>query len=142
MDEPQEIDLIFQALASKPRRLILDLVKRQPGCSVNDLCEHFEMSRIGVMKHIGILVDAQLVISRKQGRTRQLFFNLAPIQMIHDRWTDEYSAFWTSQAVDLKYMVEGKHRKTAASSKGKSKRGAKPKTASSSKRSKKKGKRS
>ena len=60
------------------------------------------------------LVQARLVISRKRGRTRELFFNAAPIQMIYDRWTDEYSAFWATQAVDLKYQAEDRARKTGA----------------------------
>ena len=111
-ERPSQTDLIFQALASRARRIMLDLIRQTPGCSVNDLCEHFEMSRIGVMKHLQILVEARLVISRKQGRTRQLFFNAAPIQMIYDRWTDEYSAFWATQAVDLKYQSEDRARKT------------------------------
>ena len=90
----------------------MDLVKQMPGCSVNDICEHFEISRIGVMKHLNILVDAKILISRKRGRTRELFFNAAPIQMIYDRWTDEYSQFWTTQVLDLKYNVEGKKTKS------------------------------
>lgn len=111
MNTSESIDLVFQALASKSRRLIMDLVKNRPGCSVNDLCEHFEISRIGVMKHLRILVDAQLIISRKEGRKRELYFNAAPIQMIYDRWTTEYSTFWATQAVDLKYRVEAKNKK-------------------------------
>jgi len=106
MNQPNHTDLVFQTLASKPRRQIMDLVKQMPGCCVNDICEHFSISRIGVMKHIQLLVDARLLISRKPGRKREFFFNAAPIQMIYDRWTDEYSAFWTTQAVDLKYKVE------------------------------------
>ncbi len=105
---PNPTDLVFQALASQPRRQMIDLVIQSPGCSVNDLCEHFEFSRIAVMKHLKVLVEARLILSRKQGRTRQLFFNAAPIQMIYDRWTGEYSRFWVTQAVDLKYKVEGK----------------------------------
>ena len=112
MDKPNQTDLVFQALASRPRRMIMDLVKQMPGCSVNDICEHFEISRIGVMKHLNILVDAKILISRKRGRTRELFFNAAPIQMIYDRWTDEYSQFWTTQVLDLKYNVEGKKTKS------------------------------
>ena len=108
MNEPAETDLVFQALASRQRRLIMDLVKQMPGCCLNDICEHFDMSRIGVMKHLQVLVDAKLILSRKQGRTRELFFNSAPIQMVYDRWTDEYSAFWATQVVDLKYKVESK----------------------------------
>ena len=111
MKTPTQTDLVFLALASRTRRKMMDLAKKSPGCCVNDLCEHFEMSRIGVMKHLQILVDAKLIISRKSGRTRELFFNAAPIQMIYDRWTDEYSAFWVTQAVDLKYKVESQPKK-------------------------------
>ena len=100
------MDLIFHALASSQRRKIMDLVTTMPGCSVNDLCKYFETSRIAVMKHLDVLVEAQLIISKKEGRTRQLFFNSAPIQMIYDRWTTEYSRFWATQAVDLKYKIE------------------------------------
>lgn len=94
---------------------MLDLIKEMPGCCVNDVCAHFETSRIAVMKHLNILVEAQLIISRKSGRTRELFFNAAPIQMIYDRWTTEYSAFWATQAVDLKYKVESKRREATRS---------------------------
>ena len=83
------------------------------------------MSRIGVMKHLKILVDAKLLISRKNGRSRELYFNAAPIQMIYDRWTDEYSTFWATQAVDLKYEVE--NRKTDSGKNSASRR--KPKVA-------------
>lgn len=126
MNSSAQLDLVFQALSSRPRRMILDVVKQKPGCCVNDICEHFEMSRIGVMKHLGILVDARLLVSRKQGRTRQLFFNAAPIQMIYDRWTDEYAAFWVTQAVDLKYKAERKVRSSKKRSATKRKTKAKP----------------
>lgn len=104
--KPESMDLIFHALANLQRRKIMDLVKNMPGCSVNDLCKYFETSRIAVMKHLNVLVEAQLIISKKEGRTRQLYFNVAPIQMIYDRWSTEYSRFWATQAVDLKYKVE------------------------------------
>lgn len=100
------MDLIFHALANGQRRKILDLVKNMPGCSLNDVCKYFAVSRIAVMKHLEVLVEAQLILSEKKGRRRQLYFNAAPIQMIYDRWTTEYSRFWVTQAVDLKYQVE------------------------------------
>ena len=107
MDNENSMDLVFHALAHPTRRHMMDLVKKSPGCSVNDLCKHFEISRIAVMKHLRVLVDANLVISRKKGRTRELFFNVAPIQMIHDRWSDQYSEFWATRMIDLKYKIEG-----------------------------------
>lgn len=111
------MDLLFHALANQQRRKILDLVKTMPGCSLNDLCKYFEVSRIAVMKHLDVLVEAQLVLSKKEGRTRKLFFNAAPIQMIYDRWTTEYSRFWATQAVDLKYQIENQIAKQSTSNK-------------------------
>jgi len=100
------MDAVFAALANGSRRLMLDIVRNDPGCSVNDVCAHFDMSRIAVMKHLRILEAARLIISEKRGRSRQLYFNAVPIQMIYDRWTTEYSALWASGLTALKYAVE------------------------------------
>lgn len=101
-----DLDEVFRALASSSRRRILDLVQAHPGCSVNDVCAHFETSRIAVMKHLRVLEKAGLITSHKQGRTRELYFNIVPIQMIYDRWTDEYGSRWARRLADLKYRVE------------------------------------
>ncbi len=99
-------DRVFQALASAHRRQVLDIVKADPGCSVKDVCRHFDMSRIAVMKHLTVLEQAGLLISEKQGRTRSLYFNPVPIQMIHERWTDEFSALWAHRIGALKHRAE------------------------------------
>jgi predicted transcriptional regulator len=104
----KSMDGVFLALALPVRRKILDIVKSMPGCSVNDVAKYFKMSRIGVMKHLNVLEEANLIISTKTGRTRELFFNAVPIQMIYDRWTTEYSALWSSHAADIKYRAEAK----------------------------------
>jgi DNA-binding transcriptional ArsR family regulator len=101
------MDSIFAALAHPSRRQILDILKEHPGCSVNDVAEHFDVSRIAVMKHLRVLEAAGLLISEKEGRTRQLYFNAVPIQMVYDRWTSEYSALWASKLTRVKYAVEG-----------------------------------
>ena len=104
--KPETMDAVFQALAHSARRKILDLVKGMPGCSVNDVCKYFDMSRIGVMKHLKVLEEADLLITRKPGRTKELYFNAVPIQLIYDRWTTEYSRFWASQVTDWKFQIE------------------------------------
>ena len=104
------MDAVFAALANESRRRILDLVKDSPGCSVQHVAGFFPVSRITVMKHLRVLEKAGLLISQKQGRTRKLYFNAVPIQMIHDRWTTEYSALWASQLTRLKYTVENQER--------------------------------
>jgi DNA-binding transcriptional ArsR family regulator len=98
---------VFDALGSATRRRILDIVKGEPGCTVGAVAAQFDTTRIAVMRHIRVLEDAGLLLSRKDGRKRCLYHNAAPIQMIYDRWTTEFSAFWTSQMADVKYRVEG-----------------------------------
>lgn len=101
-----QMDAVFQALAHATRRHMLDIVKQKPGVNVGQLASDFDVSRIAVMKHLAVLDDARLIISEKQGRTRKLYFNAAPIQMIHERWTTEYSAYWAGQLTRIKYFSE------------------------------------
>jgi len=102
-----EMDAIFAALASEPRRRVLDILKKEPGANVNRVCEFFdEMGRIGIMKHLAVLESANLVISEKVGRERHLYFNAVPIQMIHDRWATEFSAYWAGSLSRMKYRME------------------------------------
>lgn len=102
-----ELDAVFQALASATRRQILDLVSATPGCSVQYVAEHFDMSRIGVLKHINTLEEAGLLLSERCGRERPLYVNLAPLQLIQERWSDQYGKFWASRLTRLKYVIEG-----------------------------------
>jgi predicted transcriptional regulator len=106
MTNDRDMDHIFQALAHQSRRRMLDIVKDQPGISVGALASEFDVSRIAVMKHLAILEAAVLVISEKQGRVRKLYFNAAPIQMIHERWTTQYSAYWAGHLTRIKYLAE------------------------------------
>ena len=102
------MDKVFHALASATRREILDIVRADPGCSVTAVCRHFDVSRIAVMKHLAVLEQAGLLISEKSGRTRSLYFNTVPIQLIHERWTTEFSALWAGKMTAFKYDVETK----------------------------------
>ena len=88
---------------------MLDIVKEKPGIGVGALATQFDVSRIAVMKHLGVLESAQLIVSEKDGRTRRLYFNAAPIQLIHERWTTEYSAYWAGQLTRIKYLAEARH---------------------------------
>ena len=101
-------DRVFAALAHPARRRVLDLLVQSPGASVKAVASHFTISRIAVMKHLAVLEEAGLVLSKKEGRTRALFFNSIPIQQIYDRWTTQYSAFWASRIVDVKERLEAR----------------------------------
>ena len=106
--KPESMNDLFHALASQARREMLDIIRNQPGCSIVDVCRFFDVSRIAVMKHLNVLETANLVISEKVGRQRRLYFNAAPIQMIYERWTTEYSAEWAGRLTEFKRQVEGK----------------------------------
>jgi predicted transcriptional regulator len=112
------MDAVFHALANGERRRVLDIVKERPGCSVNHVAGFFEISRIAVMKHLRVLERAGLILSEKEGRTRRLFFNGVPIQMIYDRWTSEYSALWASRLTRVKYRIESRRKNDAGNRKG------------------------
>lgn len=104
--DDKDMDAVFTALAHETRRRILDLLRDQPGSGVGEIAESFDVSRIAIMKHLTVLESAHLIVSQKDGRTRRLYFNAAPIQMIYDRWTDDYSGYWAGEITRLKYLAE------------------------------------
>ena len=103
-----QMDAVFQALAHAHRRRILDLVMSKPGIAVGELAKRFDTSRIAVMNHLAILERAGLIVSQKDGRSRRLHLNAVPIQMIHERWTTDFSAQWAGHLTGLKYAAEAK----------------------------------
>jgi DNA-binding transcriptional ArsR family regulator len=97
---------VFHALAHEHRRKILDILKGHPGIAVGELAAEFDVTRIAVMNHITVLERAGLIVSEQDGRTRRLYLNSVPIQMIHDRWSNEYSAHWARRVTDIKAIAE------------------------------------
>ena len=99
-------DKVFRALADPSRRRILDLVKSTPGITVSALTEAFDFTRFAVMKHLRVLEDAEIIVPRRRGKTKELFLNAIPIQTIYDRWISQYSARWASGLTTFKYELE------------------------------------
>jgi DNA-binding transcriptional ArsR family regulator len=82
--------LVFRALSDSSRRKILDLLVKDPGINISDLCDHFPTSRFAIMKHLNILEDAGLIKRERDGNTRRIFINPEPIKLILNRskaWT-------------------------------------------------------
>jgi uncharacterized protein YndB with AHSA1/START domain/DNA-binding transcriptional ArsR family regulator len=98
--------MVFRALADPNRRKMLDLVKATPGITVNQLSEDFDFTRYAVMKHLKVLEDAEVIVPRRRGKTKELYLNAIPIQTIYDRWISQYSARWASQLTSLKHTLE------------------------------------
>jgi DNA-binding transcriptional ArsR family regulator len=107
--EPDGLDATFFALASDLRRRMIDLLKREGGCNVNRVCEFFsaEVGRHAVMKHLATLERGGLLMTAKDGRDKRLWLDATPLQLIHERWTTDFSAYWASRLTRLKYSAEG-----------------------------------
>ncbi len=99
-------DLVFKALADPTRRFLLDRLYARDGRTLTELESELEMTRFGVMKHLRLLEDAGLIVTRRSGREKLHFLNPVPIRLIHDRWIDKYTERRISALVDLKTELE------------------------------------
>jgi DNA-binding transcriptional ArsR family regulator len=99
-------DSVFKALADPTRRSLLDRLFERDGRTLSELESGQDMTRFGVMKHLRVLEDAGLVVTRKQGREKLHFLNPVPIRLIHDRWIDKYTERQVSALSDLKSALE------------------------------------
>jgi DNA-binding transcriptional ArsR family regulator len=99
-------DLVFRALADPTRRFLLDRLFERDGRTLTELEQDLEMTRFGVMKHLRILEEAGLVVTRRSGREKHHFLNPVPIRLIHDRWIDKYAERRVSALTELKTRLE------------------------------------
>ena len=99
-------DRVFKALADPTRRLLLDRLFVRDGRTLTELEAEVAMTRFGVMKHLKVLEDAGLVVSRRSGREKLHFLNPVPIRLIHDRWIDKFTERQVSALADLKAELE------------------------------------
>src|SRR5262245_32754275 len=99
-------DRVFKALADPTRRFLLDRLFARDGRTLTELESELEMTRFGVMKHLRVLADAGLVVTRRQGREKLHFLNPVPIRLIHDRWIDKYTERQVSALAELKSELE------------------------------------
>ncbi len=104
--DPQ--DAVFRALADPTRREVLDLLFEHDGRTVGEVCGAFadRMSRFGVMKHLTVLEEADLVVAVREGRSKRLHLNPVPIEQVANRWIGKYAARFTSALEGLRQHVE------------------------------------
>jgi len=100
------MDEVFRALSDPTRRQLLDRLYEHDGLSLSELEGELPMTRFGVMKHLRVLEDANLVVTRRRGREKLHFLNPVPIRQIHDRWVSKYAEPWASALTDLKRDLE------------------------------------
>jgi len=103
---PDAFDATWKALSDPTRRALLDAVK-DGARTTGQLVEAVPgMSRFGVMKHLGVLEAAGLMISRKEGRCKWHHLNAVPLRQIYERWVSKYEDRWAGSLVRLKRTVE------------------------------------
>jgi uncharacterized protein YndB with AHSA1/START domain/DNA-binding transcriptional ArsR family regulator len=101
-----DADAIFKALADPTRRGLLDALFKRDGQTLGALGRRLSMTRFGVMKHLRVLEEAGLVVTKRRGREKLHFLNPMPIRLIHDRWIDKYTEPWTAMLSGLKQGLE------------------------------------
>src|ERR671932_713077 len=100
------MDEVFKALADPTRRSLLDELYKEDGQTLGALESRLPMTRFGVMKHLRVLEEAGLVVTRRRGREKLHFLNPVPIRLVHDRWVSKYTEPWAAALSGLKNRLE------------------------------------
>lgn len=102
----EELDPVWRALANATRRRILDVLRDGPA-TTGELAACFpDLSRFAVMQHLRVLVEADLLVVRREGRERHNYINPVPIQQIHARWVSQYTQPWAEALLGLRNELE------------------------------------
>jgi DNA-binding transcriptional ArsR family regulator len=101
------MDKVFKALADPGRRLLLDRLHAEDGQTLGRLCEHLDMTRQAVTKHLKVLEQANLVAIVWQGREKLHYLNPVPIHEIAERWIGKFERERLSVLAELKKKLEG-----------------------------------
>jgi DNA-binding transcriptional ArsR family regulator len=100
------MDAVFKALADASRRKLLDQLRAENGQTLGDLCEHLDMTRQAVSKHLAILEEANLVVTVKKGREKLHYINPVPIHEIGERWIGKFERGRLQALSDMKKALE------------------------------------
>jgi DNA-binding transcriptional ArsR family regulator len=116
-----ELDPVWKALSDPTRRAVLDFLRDRPR-TTTEIVETFpHLTRFGVMKHLDVLRQAQLVHTRENGRQRVNSLNVVPIRQIYERWVGPFQELWTSELLRIKEIAESDATKTKTDTQTKTK---------------------
>jgi uncharacterized protein YndB with AHSA1/START domain len=102
------MDDVFKALADPTRRSLLDELFKRDGQSLTSLEKRLPMTRFGVMKHLRVLEEAGLVVTKRRGREKLHYLNAVPIRLVHDRWVSKYAEPWAAALSEIKHGLEAR----------------------------------
>jgi len=106
---PNDLDLVFKALADPTRRRLLDRLHGNNGQTLGELCGDLDMTRQAVTRHLGLLEGANLVVTVWRGREKLHYLNPEPIEAIAERWIGKYERQRVQALRDLKRALEEEH---------------------------------
>ena len=98
------LDLVFQALANRTRRALIDRLARGPAM-VTELAKPFGMSLNAISKHLIVLERAGLVRRTVEGRVHSCALEGAPLASAEE-WLNIYRGYWTSKLDNFATFVE------------------------------------
>lgn len=107
MNEKSQVRDVYDAVADPTRRQLLQMLADVEELPLHEITPHFQIGRTAVSKHLAILKDADLVITRKVGRETRYRLNATPLQEIQD-WVSYYEGFWKERMAKLKLLLEEK----------------------------------
>src|SRR5512132_1999654 len=97
----------FRALGDPSRRRLLDRLFERDGQTLGELTAYLpQMTRFGVMRHLGVLEEAGLVTTRREGREKRHFLNPVPIRLLHDRWIGKFAGPVIGTMAGMKHTLE------------------------------------
>src|ERR1700722_10992140 len=106
MPEHHDADVLFKAFADASRGKLLDLLQAPVGRTLDELCEHLDMTRQGVTQHLILLEAANLIATVRRGREKLHFLNPVPLQEIYERWIAKFEKPRLKALSDLKRRLE------------------------------------
>ena len=104
-----DVDKVFKALAAPERRLLLDRLQAGNGQTLGQLCQHLDMTRQAVTKHLRLLEEATLVATVWRGREKLHYLNPMPIHEIAERWIGKYERGRLRVLAELKAKLEAEN---------------------------------
>ena len=97
---------VFRALGNPIRRSILDRLREGPRTTGELAAAHPRLSRYAVMQHLGVLVDAGLVVVRRRGRQRFNHLDAVPLREVYERWVGGIAGSSAAELLALRRHVE------------------------------------
>src|SRR5437870_7664376 len=98
------LDASFAALSDATRRGVVEQLCRADA-SISELAEKFHMTLTGMKKHVGVLEQAGLVVTRKVGRVRTCKLGLRRLEE-EAAWIDKHRQLWDARFDALDKVVE------------------------------------